>query len=204
MFLITSEGSAAAGIRRIEAITGRKAYAHVRHQAEILRASAHFLSASVDQIPEKIDDLLQKIDQLERDNKHLKQRFALSDFNSQIENVETVAGIHIFEGKFENVDIDTLRTLADKYRSRYPENSIGLFAGVSGDKPVLIGMVAENLTKKGIRAGDLVKHAAGYIGGSGGGKPTLAQAGGKDIDKIEEALNSVRSWVRERTSKQAT
>ncbi len=202
MFLVTSEGSAAAGIRRIEAITGRKAYERIKNQTEILRDSAHLLSTSSEQLTDKINSLLERLDEFQHENKRLTQRFALSDFETKIETVDKVEDIYVFSGQFDVTDIDTLRTLADKFRAKYPENSIALFAGVSDDKPVLIGMVAENLTRKGFRAGDLVKYAASFIGGGGGGRPTLAQAGGKYPDKIDEALDSLIPWVKSQKEKQ--
>ncbi|NIW43862.1 MAG: hypothetical protein GWN30_03520, partial [Gammaproteobacteria bacterium] len=123
MFLVTSEGSAAAGIRRIEAITGRKAYERIKNQTEILRDSAHLLSTSSEQLTDKINSLLERLDEFQHENKRLTQRFALSDFETKIETVDKVEDIYVFSGQFDVTDIDTLRTLADKFRAKYPENS---------------------------------------------------------------------------------
>ena len=94
-----------------------------------------------------------------------------------------------------NADADMLRSLADIFRERYPSNSVCVLGSAVDDKPTVIAAITEDLVKRGLKAGDLVKFVAAPMGGGGGGKPTLAQAGGKDASKLPEALISVRGWV---------
>ena len=101
--------------------------------------------------------------------------------------------------ELHGADTETLRELTDRFRDRYP-SSVILLASVANDRPILVAAVTMDLVERGLAAGDLVKHAAQPIGGSGGGRPTLAQAGGKDPAQIDQALAKAREWVEEKLS----
>jgi alanyl-tRNA synthetase len=99
----------------------------------------------------------------------------------------------------EDADLDTLRLVADRFRQQVPEKGVIVLGTVIDGAPRLVAAVTEDLTKKGIKAGDLIKYVAEQVGGGGGGRPGLAEAGGKDPDKLPEALDSVSDWVQEQT-----
>jgi alanyl-tRNA synthetase len=120
---------------------------------------------------------------------------AKSAFDAQMKKVDVLKGVSILAMEIPNADADTLRSLADIFRERYPSNSMCVLGSAVDDKPTVIAAITEDLVKRGLKAGDLVKFVAAPMGGGGGGKPTLAQAGGKDASKLPQALLSVRDWV---------
>jgi alanyl-tRNA synthetase len=195
-FLIVSESSAAAGVRRIEAVTGREAYELVAKRFKILKQAAGALKSAVDEVPQKAE-LVQ--DELAAARKHiaaLKTELALSGFNTQLDNPQKVNGVNLLALELPEADKDTLGKLADKFREKYPENGVCVVGTVSGEGQVIVmAAVTQDLIKKGIKAGDLVGHVSRQLGAGGGGAPHLAFGGGKDAAKLPEALASVRAWV---------
>jgi alanyl-tRNA synthetase len=200
LFLITSEGSAAAGIRRIEAVTGRGAYELVQRRFRALKQAAELLGAIPEETPAKLGALLAELDESRRQANKLREQLALVEFNRMLGSVLEVKGAALLTTIIPNASADTLRTLSDQFRQRYP-NGAAVLASVSEDgRPLVVAAVTEDLVKRGLRAGELVQHVAGFLGGGGGGRPTLAQAGGKDASRLEEALASVPAWVAEKLS----
>jgi alanyl-tRNA synthetase len=200
LFLITSEGSAAAGIRRIEAVTGRGAYELVQRRFRALKQAAELLGAIPEETPAKLEVLLAELDESRRQANKLREQLALVEFNRMLGSVLEVKGAALLTTIIPNASADTLRTLSDQFRQRYP-NGAAVLASVSEDgRPLVVAAVTEDLVKRGLRAGELVQHVAGFLGGGGGGRPTLAQAGGKDASRLEEALASVPAWVAEKLS----
>lgn len=197
LFLITSEGSAAAGIRRIEAVTGRKAYELVQRRFRTLKQAAAVLELPVDQIPERIEALQTELEHTRRQIERLRREQAAEEFQRQLAAPETVSGVPVVTSLLPDADADTLRQMTDRFRSKY-ESGVVVLGSVSNGRPLIIAAITDDLIKRGLRAGDLVKHAAQVVGGSGGGRPNLAQAGGKDASKLPEALASVVPWVREK------
>jgi alanyl-tRNA synthetase len=194
-FLITSEGSAAAGIRRIEAVTGRGAYELIAKRNRLLKRTAGVLKSSLEEIPHKVESLQDELAVIKKQVAMLRTELAKSAFDAQMKKVEVFKGVSILAMEIPNADADTLRSLADIFRERYPSNSVCVLGSAVDDKPTVIAAVTEDLVKRGLKAGDLVKYVAEPMGGGGGGKPTLAQAGGKDASKLPEALRSVKGWV---------
>lgn len=195
LFLITSESSAAAGIRRIEAVTGRGAYELVQRRSRLLKQSAGLLSSAPDEVPEKIESLLKDIEGARKETAALRLELAEASFMQLLEHTPQVKGIPVLAARLGNFDSDTLRRMTDHFRQRYPSGVVVLGA-VGGDgRPLLIAAVTEDLVKRGLHAGELVKLVAQPLGGGGGGRPNLAQAGGKDASKLEEALALVAGWV---------
>ena len=194
LFLITSEGSAAAGVRRIEAVTGRGAYELVQRRLRALKQAAALMNTSPEEVPVKTEVLLEDLSAEKKQNVSLRRDLALQEFNRHLDNVQKVAGIPVLSVALPAADADTLRQLADHFRSRYPSGVVVLASAKDGH-PVVIAAVTEDLVKRGVHAGELVKFVAKPLGGGGGGKPTLAQAGGKDASRIGEALASVVGWV---------
>ena len=126
-----------------------------------------------------------------------RQEMVLTEFSSQLDSVARVADVPILATTLPGADADTLRQMTDRFRQRYPSGVVVL-ASVIDDRPILIAAVTEDLVKRGLHAGELVKAISQPLGGSGGGRPTLAQAGGKDASKLEEALQAVPTWIQER------
>ena len=194
LFLITSESSAAAGVRRIEAVTGRGAYELVQRRFKALNEVARLLGASSEDVPAKVADLMDDLSATRKQVTATRQEMAGAEFARRLDSAPLVAGIPVLSMALPNADADTLRQMADRFRQRYPSGVVVLGSVVDG-RPVLIAAVTDDLVKRGILAGELVKAAAEKVGGSGGGKPTLAQAGGKDPTKLSEALDQVAPFV---------
>ncbi|HEX9028226.1 MAG TPA: alanine--tRNA ligase, partial [Anaerolineales bacterium] len=198
LFLITSEGSAAAGIRRIEAVTGRGAYELVQRRFRALKQAAAAMATTPDEVPAKTQDLLDQIDDLGKQVAGLRRDLASQQFIDQMQNTPTVGGVPVLAVTLPGADADTLRQMADRYRQRYPSGVVVLAAVGADGHPVLIAAVTEDLVKRGLNAIELVKFVAQPLGGGGGGRPTLAQAGGKDAGHLDSALASVPEWVQKK------
>ncbi|NUM43882.1 MAG: alanine--tRNA ligase [Anaerolineales bacterium] len=194
-FLITSEGSAAAGIRRIEAITGREAFNYIQSRRHLLAQTARTLETAPDKLPEKAEGVIEHLGAANKQIAALREALALAQIGGVLDQTEDVKGVKVLTATLENVTGDTLRSVADKFRERHPEGAVAVFATVNDGRPVIIAAVTKDLNGRGIKAGDLAGFVAKQLGGGGGGSPTLAQAGGKDASKLAEALGSVKGWV---------
>ena len=199
LFLITSEGSAAAGVRRIEAVTGRAAYELVQRRFRALKQAAASLMSVPEEVPGKVQDLQDDLDAMRKGAAALRQELAAAEFTRYLENVPLIKGVPVLAAQLPNADADTLRQMADRFRQRYPSGVVVLGSAIDG-RPMLIAAVTDDLVKRGLHAGELVKAAAQPLGGSGGGRPTLAQAGGKDASKLSEALDQVGAYINKKLS----
>lgn len=198
-FLIVSEGSAAAGVRRIEAVTGRGAYDLIARRFKALKQSAGMLSSTPEAVPEKVILLQEELSALKKQMNSLRQDSALQAFDQQLAKVVKVHGVNLLALQVPDAGADALRGLADRFRQDPKYGStVGVFGSVIDGRPLVIAAVDESLVKRGLHAGELVKYVASFLGGSGGGKPTLAQAGGKDASKLPEALAAVQKWVEQK------
>jgi len=193
-FLITSESSVGAGLRRIEAVTGTGAYELVHHRFNLLDQTARLLETNSEQVLDKIRTVLEQLDQARKQISSLRRDLTAQDFNRLMEEVPLVAGVPVLIASLPDADAETLREMTDRYRQKYP-NSVVLLASVSAGRPLLIAAVTEDLVARGLHAGELVKYAAQPLGGSGGGRPTLAQAGGKDPEQLDKALSRAQEWI---------
>jgi len=166
-FLIVSEGSVAANVRRIEAVTGRGAYELIAKRFKTLKQSAALLKTSVDEVPQKVESGQSEIAELKKELVNLRAQAALSTFQSLISNLQVVKDTHILAAEIPDSNADTLRMLADKFREKYPNGGVALL--ITGS--AVIAVVTEDLVKRGLKAGDLITG----IGGKGGGRPNMAQ-----------------------------
>ncbi len=196
LFLITSEGSTAAGIRRIEAVTGSEAYKLVQSRFQELKLAAKSLSTGPDQLYSQVNAVLELQKKAEKSREKLTRKLALIELNTALENLEKVAGINLLTKIIEESDLDTLRMAADRFRQQVPEKGVVVLGTVIDGSPRIIAAVTDDLIKDGIKAGDLIKYVAQQVGGGGGGRPNLAEAGGKDPDKLPGALESVADWIK--------
>jgi len=193
-FLILSEGSVAAGVRRIEAVTGREAYEIIQERTKALRKSAKLLATSLEEVPGKINALIDSNADLRQELTNARQQIVKTEFNEQLASTKFVKNVPVLACILKDADNDTLRLMTDTFRTKYQTGVVAL-GSVVDDKPTIICAVTEDLTKRGLNAGDIVKTVAGIMGGSGGGRPVLAQAGGKDPSKLAQALDGVIPFV---------
>jgi len=197
IFLITSEGSAAAGVRRIEAVTGRAAYDLVQRRFRALKHAAALLNTSSEDVPAKTETLLEDLEASRKQNARLRQETAAAQFVKDLETVPAVSGVPVMARVLTNADADTLRAMTDRFRQRYPSGVVVLGSAVDG-RPLLIASVTDDLVKRGLSAGEIVKALGPIIGGSGGGRPQMAQAGGKDPSRLSEAIDAVAGLVEQK------
>lgn len=195
IFLITSESSVAAGVRRIEAVTGREAYQLIQERFRVLNQTAVFLSSGSNQLPEKAQSLLSNLNSLQKENITLRQKLVSAEFEKALVNISQVNDVNILTHKFSDADADTLRQMIDTFRNKLPTRSVAVLGSITNEQPIIVVGVSDDLVSKGISAIDLVRFIGKQIGGGGGGKPTLAQAGGKNVSQMDEALASVENWI---------
>jgi len=193
-FVIVSESSAAAGIRRIEALTGRGALEWMKRRRDQLDRLAETLHTSPDSVQDRVAGLIAERDALASELESAQSKQASQAF-SDLEPTN-VDGVPVLAAQIPNADADVLRQLADRFREQHPSGVVVLASAHEG-RPVIVAAVTKDLVARGLHAGQLAKAAAERVGGGGGGKPTLAQAGGVDVDHIPEALALVPDWVAE-------
>jgi alanyl-tRNA synthetase len=150
-----------------------------------------------DQLPEKVKSLTKELADDRKQIANLRRELASAEFESSLENAPIVAGVPVLTAILPGADADTLRQMTDRFRQYNPSGVIVL-GTESGGRPMLVAAITDNLVERGLHAGELVKAVAEPLGGSGGGRPNLAQAGGKDAGKMEEALGLVPGWVEEK------
>ena len=194
-FLVISESSAAAGVRRIEAVTGRAAYDLVARRFKILKQAAGVFKSALDEVSQKAELIQEEMAVARKEMAAIKVELALSSFNTQLNSPEKVKGINLVSLELPETDKDTLGKLADKFREKYPEKGICVIGTISGEQVIVMAAVTQDLIKKGIKAGDLVGHISRQLGAGGGGAPHLAFGGGRDPEKIPIALATVETWL---------
>jgi alanyl-tRNA synthetase len=193
-FLIVSEGSAAAGVRRIEAVTGRGAYDLIARRFKALKGAAAALKAGPDEVPQKVGALQDELADLRKQVAGLRSQTAQGNFGSRLDQVETVQGVAVLASEIPDADAEMLRALADKFRERHPKNGVCALASFTDGKSTLIVTVTEDLVKRGLKAGDII---AG-IGGRGGGRPNLAQGSLPDKSQAAAALAKTAQVVQDK------
>jgi alanyl-tRNA synthetase len=190
---IVSEESVAAGVRRIEAVTGLGALEHYQHQAQTLRELATRLNVGEDSLLATVEKLSHTAKQLEKELGEQKRKGALSQLDELFARAQTVKGVKVVVGEVQNVDREGLRQLVDTLRQKLGSGVVALGMPEDG-KVALIAGVTKDLTAK-VHAGKLIQALAKQVGGSGGGRPDLAEAGGKDTSALKSALQSVPSLL---------
>ena len=196
LFKILGESGVAAGIRRVEAVTGKAALAHVQKQEAQLFAAAQALKAPVAEIETRIAQLLEAARLAERELAHLKAKAAASAGDDLAGSAVDVKGAKVVAATIEGGDAKALRETVDKLKDKLKSAAIVLASAANG-KVTLIAGVTADLTSR-VKAGELVNHVAQQVGGKGGGRPDLAQAGGTNPAALPQALKSVPGWVGER------
>ncbi len=194
LFKISHETGIAAGIRRIEALTGPGAFQHLKREEEVLHESAERLKSKPLEVPERVDRLFDSTRALEREIQQLRARISAEIADELLKAATQVSGVTVVAGRAEGFDQRALRELADRLKYRIGSGVIVL--GTSSDGRVSwVAMVTPDLTSR-LHAGRLVKEVATITGGSGGGRPDLAEAGGKEPEKLDQALTQVSELVK--------
>ena len=195
LFKIVSEGGIGAGTRRIEAVTGESAYKLLNEQVGLLKDAAEKLKTNPKDIGSRIEGLLAEIKQLHRENESLAAKLGNIEAGNLVSNAKQIDGITVLSAKVQAADMNNLRNMADDLKQKLGSAVIVLGSAHDG-KVNLIAAVTKDLIEKGYHAGKLIKEVASRCGGGGGGRPDMAQAGGKDPEKLEAALQFVDEWVK--------
>jgi alanyl-tRNA synthetase len=190
---IVSEQSVAAGVRRIEAVTGTGALEHYQNQARLLSQLASQLNVGEDALLSTVEKLSQTAKQLEKELESQKRKGALGQLDELAAKTQLIKGVKVLAAEVANVDRDGLRQLVDSLRQKLGSGVIAL-GMPDGDKVALIVAVTKDLTSK-VHAGKLIQALARQVGGSGGGRPDLAEAGGKDTSALNSTLRSIPSLL---------
>ncbi len=195
-FIITSEGSAAAGVRRIEAVTGRKAYEIIHKRLSTMKITANELECPIDNLHLTVKKLLnEKQKLLDQVAKLLKEQ-ALNEYQKAKEEIFYIDEIPILKMQFSDLSLGLIREIADEFRKDLTGGIAVLSNIVENNKIQLIVAVSDDLVKEGFNAGEIARNIAKDIGGSGGGRPQLAQAGGKDIEKLDTVLDQLDKYIK--------
>lgn len=188
-FKIVSEQGVAAGVRRIEALTSKGAIDYYNRLEEELNAAANAAKTEPAKLAEKITSMLAEIKSLQSENQKLKDKMAKSSVGDAMADAVEASGIKILPVKVKDVDMNALRTLGDDFKAKLG-SSVIILASDMGDKVNLIVMATDDAVAKGAHAGNIIKEIAPMVGGGGGGRPNMAQAGGKNPAGIDEALSA--------------
>ncbi|PJF28964.1 MAG: alanine--tRNA ligase [Phototrophicales bacterium] len=193
LFIIVSEGSVSAGVRRVEALTGGAAIAYIQEKLDTLAHVAGQLQTTPENIVHRVTALQDEISQNRKLIEKLRREIARQTFHAKIDALETIGGVSVMILQLEDTPVETIREMSDWFKGKAKS---GIFVAGSSfeDKPLLMVTVTDDLTKT-YQAGNIIKQIAPIIGGGGGGRPNMAQAGGKDVSKIPEALQKAREVI---------
>lgn len=193
LFLITSESSISAGMRRIEAVCGSAAYKRARRNEDIIEEAESLLNSAREEIPDRIRQLLEERKKSEKELTRLKSALAADRVDDLATQAVDVDGIKVVAGRIDDHDANHLRQAADKLKARL-KSGVVVLGGVSQGKVLLVAGVTKDLTDR-VHAGNLLKDVAKIVGGGGGGRADMAQAGGKDPARLTDALREVANAV---------
>ena len=190
LFKLVSESGIAAGVRRIEALTGNGVMEYYKNLESLLNQAAKTAKTSAGELGEKIVHMQNEIKALHSENESLKSKMAQDSLGDVMNQVTEVKGVKLLAVKLENVEVSGLRDLGDQLKEKLSEGVVVLIT-VNGGKVNLLAMATDGAMKQGAHAGNLIKAAAAIVGGGGGGRPNMAQAGGKNPEKVEEAIRKI-------------
>ena len=192
-FKIISEQGVAAGVRRIEALTGNGLMKYYQEQEKALKEAAAAAKTSPANLIGRIEAMQEEIRALRSENESLKSKLANNAMGDVMDQVTEVKGVKLLAINVDGVDMNELRNLGDNLKDKIGEGVIVIASAVEGGKVNLISMATDAAMKAGAHAGNLIKAIAGFVGGGGGGRPNMAQAGGKNAAGIKDALNAVKA-----------
>lgn len=195
-FKILSESGVAAGIRRIEALTGRNVTAYYQEMEEKLAETARILKTTPASLTERAEHLMAELKALQSENESLKSKAAKEALGDVMDQVVEVNGVKLLATKVSGVDMNGLRELGDQLKAKIAEGVVVLMSDLDG-KVNMVAMATDGAMKKGAHAGNLIKGIAALVGGGGGGRPNMAQAGGKNPAGIDEAIKKSAEVLKE-------
>ncbi|MBC6974588.1 alanine--tRNA ligase [Bacillus sp. Xin] len=195
IFKIVAESGIGAGTRRIEAVTGKSAYELMNDQVGLLKEAAGKMKTNPKDILTRVDGLFAEVKQLQKENESLAAKLSNIEAGNLTDSVVTVDGVNVLATKVNVADMNNLRTMMDDLKNKL-ESAIVVLAAVNEDKVNILAGVTKDLISQGYHAGKLVKEVASRCGGGGGGRPDMAQAGGKNPAQVDEALAFVEEYVK--------
>ena len=194
MFKMITESGIASGVRRIEAITGLSVYEYLNEKEEEIETLSEILKTNKTNLIDKTESLVTELRSHEREVSELKKKLAGDISKEVLETVVKIGDVSLITYRVDNMNIDDLRNLGDKIKDKLGSGVI-VIASVIEEKITFLVMVTKDLNSKGLLAGDIVREVAKITGGNGGGRPNIAQAGGKDVSKLEEAFSKVPDLI---------
>jgi alanyl-tRNA synthetase len=189
LFKIVSEAGIGSGIRRIEAVTGYGALEYIRTRDEILFNTTAMLKARPEEVVNRLDNLMERVKELEQELAALNTKLAKTAVQELLADITDIGGVQVVAGQVSSADMNSLRNIADMVRDRL-QCGVVILGAVNQDKVNFVVMATSEAIAQGIHAGNIVKEVAKVAGGGGGGRPDMAQAGGKQPEKINDALNT--------------
>ncbi|MFS1513813.1 alanine--tRNA ligase [Chengkuizengella sp. SCS-71B] len=196
LFKILSENGIGSGIRRIEAVTGKHAYQFLSNQLELLDQGSQLLKTKIDELPKRIEMLLTQNKELTRENESLRGKLNTIEAGSLSDQVKKVGTVPVLVAQLKQVNADTMRSMIDELKDKL-KSVVIVFGTVNEGKVQLASAVTSDLVKQGYHAGKIIKEVAAICGGGGGGRPDMAQAGGKDPSKLQQSLDSVEEYIKQ-------
>ncbi|MGM3192796.1 alanine--tRNA ligase [Dickeya dadantii subsp. dieffenbachiae] len=193
LFRIVSESGTAAGIRRIEAVTGENAIVALHHQNDLLHEVTQLVKGDSNNLADKVRSLLERTRGLEKELQQLKEQQAAQESSSLFSKAKDINGVKLLVTQLSNVEPKLLRTMVDDLKNQLG-SAVIVLSTVADGKVSLIAGVTKELTDR-VKAGELIGFVANQVGGKGGGRPDMAQAGGNDVDALPSALTSIEAWV---------
>lgn len=194
-FKITSESGIAAGVRRIEAVTGEFALDYFNNKLDILNRTAARLKTDPDNVYQRVEQLLAQNKELEKELERLKQKLAGSKKDDLLDQLKEVAGVNVLTAELSDLDNQGLRNLTDQIKDKV-DSAVVVLASKGKNKVIFVASVTDDLVEKGYNAGQIISKVAQIAGGGGGGRPDMAQAGGSRPDKTAEALAEVENIIK--------
>ena len=193
-FYITSESGVAAGVRRIEAITGRQTLEELRNGQEKLMRAAQLLKTSSNELESRIGGMLSEMKEIRSQLEKFKEQVSLGEARSFLTSAKEVKGLKLVTAQRDGMDANALRKLGDFLRDKEPK-IVGVLASVNEGKVTLLAVCGKDAVASGVKAGDIIKAIAPICGGKGGGKPDSAMGGGTEVSKVDDALAAVDDLI---------
>src|SRR5699024_10192932 len=197
MFKIVGESSIASGVRRIEAVTGSGVYEYLTTTEDQIREVSNILKANKNNLSERANSLIGELKEKDKEIESLKAKMASSVADDILDQERVIDSVPVITYKVNNMDMDSLRNLGDELRQSF-DTGIIVLASVSSKNVSFVSMVSKDLVDKGFHAGNMIREVAKVTGGGGGGRPNMAQAGGKDPSKVDEALKLIDVLIKEK------
>jgi alanyl-tRNA synthetase len=191
-FVFTNEGSVSAGIRRVEALTGEGAIQYIQDRLDLLHTISGRLGTTPENAINRIEALEDELKTSRKKLDELQRKLAKVSFDEMVGNLEAINGKQALIAQLDGVPSETLREMADWFRNKVREKGVLVLGSDIDGKPMLLVALTDDLVKAGLKAGEIIKPVAEIVGGGGGGRPNMAQAGGKDSSKLPEALKKAR------------